>query len=289
MSLYSYKVLLEIVNQGSFVKAADELNMSPSAVSHVVSKLEKEYGFSILKRNRGGAFLTENGERILPHVRAIVSSTESLEQEVHKIKNHNVGTVRIGMFSSVASNWFIPILKAFNEKYPNIEIVISQGSYEDIIKWLKTKHVDLAFTTDAIAKGFDFTPLYKDELICLTSDSFVPKNKFSITVKDLKENYLVINKECELYDAREFLEKNKIHPGTYYDIIEHQTLFAMVRERMGICIVPELVAVSAPPSLKKYPIVGNPGRVIGLSLAEPNFSSPATNLIKNEIISYLKF
>ena len=109
MSLYSYKVFLEVADSGSFVRASEKLNLSPSAVSHAVKALENEFGFSLFNRNRAGAVLTGSGQRVIPYVRSLIKLQNNLEQEVNIINHFDVGAVRIAMFSSVASNWFIRI------------------------------------------------------------------------------------------------------------------------------------------------------------------------------------
>lgn len=288
MSLYSYKVFLEVVNSGSFVKASEKLNLSPSAVSHAVKSLENELGFSLFNRNRAGAVITANGLRVLPYIKDLLKVQSNLEQQINIINKYDVGAVRIGLFSSVASNWFIKILHSFKDKYPAIDVIFQQGDYSDIMKWLKSGAVDMAFTTDELAKDLNFVPLKKDSLICVTAHDFVPKNFMTITPDDLRDNPLIINKECEEYDAKAFLEKNALHADAYYETVTHQTLFAMVREGMGICLIPELVTSDMPDGVKKYPVEGNPSRTIGITYSDPETVSPAAKLLMEEIKSYVK-
>lgn len=288
MSLYSYKVFLEVVNSGSFVKASEKLNLSPSAVSHAVKSLENELGFSLFNRNRAGAVITANGLRVLPYIKDLLKVQSNLEQQINIINKYDVGAVRIGLFSSVASNWFIKILHSFKDKYPAIDVIFQQGDYSDIMKWLKSGAVDMAFTTDELAKDLNFVPLKNDPLICVTAHDFVPKNFMTITPDDLRDNPLIINKECEEYDAKAFLEKNSLHADAYYETVTHQTLFAMVREGMGICLIPELVTSDMPDGVKKYPVEGNPSRTIGITYSDPETVSPAAKLLMEEIKSYVK-
>ena len=287
MSLYSYKVFLEVVDSGSFVKASEKLNLSPSAVSHAVKSLENEFGFSLFSRNRAGASVTSSGERVLPYIRSLIKIQNNLEQEVNIINNYDVGAVRIGLFSSVASNWFIKILHDFKENNPGVDVIFQQGDYADIITWLKNGDVDMAFTTDELAKDTNFLPLREDPLICVTSEEYVPSDGKQMAPSDLKGSSLIINKECEQYDARRYLKENGIHADAYYETVTHQTLFAMVREGMGICLIPELVANVAREGVRKYPIKGRPSRIIGLTYSDPETISPAAKLLTEAIKKYV--
>ena len=287
MSLYSYKVFLEVVDSGSFVKASEKLNLSPSAVSHAVKSLENEFGFSLLSRNRAGASVTSSGKRVLPYIRSLIKIQNNLEQEVNIINNYDVGAVRIGLFSSVASNWFIKILHDFKENNPGVDVIFQQGDYADIMTWLKNGDVDMAFTTDELAKDTNFLPLREDPLICVTSEEYVPSDGKQMAPSDLKGSSLIINKECEQYDARRYLKENGIHADAYYETVTHQTLFAMVREGMGICLIPELVANVALEGVRKYPIKGRPSRIIGLTYSDPETISPAAKLLTEAIKKYV--
>ena len=61
MTLLSYQVFQTVVGQGSFQKAAEILNLTPSAVSHAIASMEQELGFSLFTRNKAGVDLTNYG------------------------------------------------------------------------------------------------------------------------------------------------------------------------------------------------------------------------------------
>ena len=76
MNLSKYEILAEVVKQRSLTLAARQLGCTQSAVSHSIDSLEKELGFPVLKRSRAGVRLTDEGERLMPAVRALLSSAE---------------------------------------------------------------------------------------------------------------------------------------------------------------------------------------------------------------------
>ena len=78
MTLLSYQVFQTVVGQGSFQKAAEILNLTPSAVSHAIASMEQELGFSLFTRNKAGVALTNYGEHLLPYVNAVLNSDENL-------------------------------------------------------------------------------------------------------------------------------------------------------------------------------------------------------------------
>ena len=121
-----------------------------------MKSLENEFGFSLLSRNRAGASVTSSGERVLPYIRSLIKIQNNLEQEVNIINNYDVGAVRIGLFSSVASNWFIKILHDFKEKNPGVDVIFQQGDYADIMNWLRDGGV-IGFDAGEYAPSPDYS------------------------------------------------------------------------------------------------------------------------------------
>ena len=82
MTLLTYQIFKTVSEAGSYHKAAEGLGLTPSAISHAVSSMEKELGFSIFTRKKTGVTLTSYGESLLPYVNAVLNSDESLQQAI---------------------------------------------------------------------------------------------------------------------------------------------------------------------------------------------------------------
>ena len=136
MTLLSYQVFQTVVGQGSFQKAAEILNLTPSAVSHAIASMEQELGFSLFTRNKAGVALTNYGEHLLPYVNAVLNSDESLQQAIAGLNGLKMGNVKVGCFSSVCTNWMTDIIHSFHQRYPDINIELYQGTYADVSYWI---------------------------------------------------------------------------------------------------------------------------------------------------------
>lgn len=137
MSLSKYEVFVTVIESGSLTRAGEILGLTQSAISHALASLEREFGFSILTRGRSGISLTSNGERLLPYMREMLRAQERMKQEVHAINGMEVGTVRIGTFTSVSTQWLPGILKRFQDQYPAIEVKLLEGYYDGIESWIQ--------------------------------------------------------------------------------------------------------------------------------------------------------
>ena len=192
MSLYSYQIFETVVQQGSFAKAADLLYLTPSAISHIISKMETDLGVQLFVRGKTGVRLTANGEQIYPYIEEVLRSSEKLSQKVAQIHGLESGVVRIGTFNSVTVQWLPPIIHAYHKAHPNIEISVQQGGYEDVITWLNNDAVDLGFTSETVLndlklKNAEVTPLYQDRMVCVVPTDFQPKHPDYVNVEDIKD------------------------------------------------------------------------------------------------------
>ena len=80
MTILTYEVFEEVVQERSFHRAAMNLNMTPSAVSHAISAMEKEVGFSLFIRGKQETVLTAQGELLLPYVRENFNPPNSISE-----------------------------------------------------------------------------------------------------------------------------------------------------------------------------------------------------------------
>lgn len=134
INIYSWHVFSTVAEQKSFIKAAGVLNISQSAVSHTITKLEKECGYALFVRNRNNIELTTNGQSLIPLVRQLLNCDNSLSQEVLKLKNVHSGEVKIAAFHSATLLWLPEIIDKFKEGCPNVRVKVRQSGDKDIVR-----------------------------------------------------------------------------------------------------------------------------------------------------------
>lgn len=288
MSIFSYQIFDAVAKQQNFLRAAELMNLTPSAVSHSISSLEIKLGFPLFLRSRTGVKLTSEGELMLIHVRAILNCEELLQQEAAQINGLEKGTVVLGTFSSVCANWIPDIVKSFHSLYPNIDINIMQGDYEDVILWAKTGVVNIGFATLPVKEDLVETPLYKDRLLCITPKNFKPVHSKYVTIDDIKDQPFILQREGYNKDTISFIKKYNLSIRPQFFIDDDQSIIAIVESGLGISIVPELILNKVRCNVNVYPIVPNEFRTIGLITQKKQLFSPAVLKMFNHIISYTK-
>ena len=288
MTLLNYEIFNMVVAHKSFNKAAEHLSLTPSAVSHAITKLENDMGLRLFERHRNGVKLTESGEMLLPYIRSLLNDSEQLQQVISKIKGLEVGVVKIGMFNSVCVNWIPNLVKAYARLHPTVEIQIFQGGYEDVAMWIENATVDMGFVSLSSDYPFETKPLYKDPLMCIVPKGFKPKREGLVTIEDLKERQLVHQSEGNDSETSNYLKRHNISVATPFQIEDDQSLLAIVESGLGICLVPSLVLSNLKHDVDAYPLLPEAFRVIGLATRDLSNLSPIAKNFYAFILKYLK-
>ena len=270
-----YRVFIAVSEQASFARAAAELNLTASAVSHIVAKLESEFGFALFLRRRDGVSLTSNGQRILTYVRKIAREHNFLEKEAAQIRNLASGSVRIGVYYSALVNWIAKLLPELKEKYPGIEITVYQGTHAAVMSWLEKNTIDLAIHTFYNNLRVDFQPLYQDPMVCVAPLDFVPQNKTYVVADDLRKKPLIGQRECTDLEAAAYLQSNHINVDYHYRVEDDQTAIALASAGIGLSIMPELCCKQTICDVQVFPILPAIYRILGISVYDRKMLDPA--------------
>jgi DNA-binding transcriptional LysR family regulator len=129
----------EIAKHGQFKLAASHLNLTESAVSHQISRLEADLSVQLFERNRKGARLTDAGEIFYRHISLALNEIES---GVSAITSQNETLVSISAPRTFAAMWLAPRISEFSAIHPDIDLQITAT---DRMSNLRREDIDLAF------------------------------------------------------------------------------------------------------------------------------------------------
>ena len=110
----------------SFTRAAEELNVTQTAISHQIRRLEDELGVRLFMRLKDGLALTDEGNAYLPGIRSAFLELRYSTEKLLESSNNSVLT--ISTLVSVASKWLLPRLPSFREAHPDIDVRISAST-----------------------------------------------------------------------------------------------------------------------------------------------------------------
>ena len=288
MTLLAYQIFQTVVEQGSFQRAAEIMNLTPSAISHAISTAEKELGFPLFNRNKNGVTLTSYGENLQPNNLTVLNSDAKLQQAILEFNGLTHGSVKIGTFSSACNNFIPDIVTSFSKLHPNIEIKIYQGTYDDVYNWIKTGVVDLGFLSESSCKDLPITTLYEDELMCIVPKSFHPRHKSYIELGELEGQNFVSQRESTDADIQMLLQKHQTTIHSSCHVVDDSSTIAMVAAGLGVCIMPSLVMKNMPYDVDMYSLRPTEKRIIGICALNPELMAPAVKSMYKHIQKYFQ-
>ena len=270
MSIKKYEAFIKTVELGSLTKAAEALGSTQSRISHVLSDLEHEYGFSLMTRSRGGIQLTEAGKLVMPFMKEILEKNSQLEELISEIRIANTGTVRLATFSSVSVNWLPGMLSAFQAKHPGVEVQILSGDYHDIDHWLRSGEADLGFVTLPGPEGMNTVALANDPLVAILPKGHPLAALDTVPIQQIGSEPFISLRQSSNHDIHRALDKAGVHPYIRYSTKDDYALIAMVQQGLGVSIVPKLLIESRRDSVEVRPLSPAANRTIALAVAKEN-------------------
>ena len=287
MSLKKYEAFVRTVELGSLTKAAQSLGSTQSRISHILNDLEEEYGFRLMHRSRGGIELTEAGRLLLPRMQAIVQKEQELAECVAEIRNADAGTVRLGVFTSVAVHWLPGMIRAFQAAHPRAQLEMRSGDYHDVEQWLMEGSIDIGFVNVPSTVDCECIPLMEDRLLAILPrhSRFESYPRFPL-VECETEPFISLLESSD-HDARRALEAAGVKPNVRFYTKDDYAIIAMVEQGLGISIMPELLLKGRHDDIQMLPLVPEARRTIGIAIAAGDKAGPATRRFADYVVRYV--
>ncbi len=144
------RTFIAICDSGSFTNAARAVNLTQSAVSLHVKRLEDQVGSRLIVRKARGVRLTEQGEVLLSYARRILALYKEAEQRLGRDSD---GLIRIGAPEYFDLHTLSSLLRQFSARYPAIRLHVELGIGPDISALVDEGELDLAIVSNEIREG----------------------------------------------------------------------------------------------------------------------------------------
>ena len=177
------QVLIALSHNENISKAAEELNVTQSAVSQALKNLESKVGFPIVSRQGKSVNLTENGMRLAKVAKQYFKRIEETIEQIH-LENHEIkGKLHVGSLYGLGKTWLSSRMLDFLNTYPELEVRLTMDFPETIIKKFEQHEIDCLIMPDHLVPAFaEKLELHQEHTTLVFSE------KFNITAQtDLKE------------------------------------------------------------------------------------------------------
>jgi LysR family transcriptional activator of glutamate synthase operon len=192
MELRQLKYVEAVARHRHFTRAAEELHVAQSALSHQVRRLEAELGTELFERSSRHVAPTDAGEAIAARARRILAEVDGAREEVDELRGVMRGRISIGALLPAGEVDVPALVTRFSELHPGIEVGIREGTAGDMLGYLERDEVDAAFVLlygDA-PEGLVVERLSEDQLVAVFAPGAAPA-KASVRAADLSDRVLV--------------------------------------------------------------------------------------------------
>jgi len=255
MELYQLRYFVAVAEQGNFTRAAERLRLAQPALSQQMKNLEAELGAPLFIRGRRATVLTHAGEVLLGHARALIADAQAARQAVADVAGLKRGRLALAAIPSISGRWLPPILRRFRKAHPQIELILKEGSSDEISALVDEGKVELGFVQFPV----DPRRFANDLILSESFAAVLPKGhplarKATITLSSLSDEPFVLYKGRAREVVLEACRRLGFEPTVACESGELETVRSLVAAHLGVAVLPELAVQSAPASLAVRPL-----------------------------------
>ena len=193
---YRDTVFISVVENLSFSKAADELNISQPAVTRHIKELEERYHINLFERKGNKIYLTRAGEKVYHTFKQIDRQYRELDFEMGELQHTIGGEFKIGASSTIAQYVIPQVIASFHKRYPEIRISLMNGNSFEMEQQLIGNAVDIALVENVSSQSdIRYKKFLDDELIVVTGSNSVYAKRETITKEELSRFPVVLREQ----------------------------------------------------------------------------------------------
>lgn len=174
MDIRQLKYFVAVVDAGSLSKAAQKLYIAQPSLSQQIAGLEAELKTQLLLRSAQGVMPTTAGSALYKRAQLVLWQMEQIRDGIREDQGSEVGTVAVGLPTTVATILALPLFERISKRYPGIRLQLFEGMSGSIGEKLSNGRLDLALLfRDTETRGMTVIPLFDEEL-CVFGQAGLP-------------------------------------------------------------------------------------------------------------------
>jgi LysR family transcriptional regulator, transcription activator of glutamate synthase operon len=234
-----------------FTRAAEELHVAQSALSHQIRRLEAELGTELFERTSRSVVTTEAGEAVAARARTVIAEVDGVRAEIDELNGLIRGRISIGALLPGGKLDLPEILGRFTEQHPGIEVDLHEGTAGDMMRALAEDEVHAAFSLLAgpLPEGFVAERLSEDELVAAFAPGRAPRGG-RVTAADLRPRRILMPRSgsATMHAADEFFTRAGEPMRLALESGDPFLLRCLVAGGFGVAILPRsITAREGPP------------------------------------------
>lgn len=238
------RTIKAIHESGGLARAADQLNITQSALSHQIKGLEDQAGVELFVRRSKPMRLSPAGLRLLRLAQQVLPQVEALQAEFDGLRKGSSGRMHIAIECHACFEWLFPVLEAFRKDWPDVDVDIRPGLAFDALPALLKEEVDLVVSSDPeTIPDVTFTELFDYNPVFVAAASHPLAQKEYIEADDFRGQTLITYpvERTRLDVFSQLLIPSKVEPASVRQVELTAVILLLVASNRGVAVLPDWV------------------------------------------------
>jgi DNA-binding transcriptional LysR family regulator len=245
MDLHQLRCFVAAAEELHFGRAAQRLEMLPSALGRFIRILEEDLGTRLMMRTTRSVALTDDGAAFLKEARSLLAQAEALAAKFRMSGRKQAATVRVGAIDSAAAGLLPMLLHDFRMQRPDVTVQLVEDKTIRLLPRVLSGRIDLAFVRppESPDKRLEFMFLFYETAVVAVSDRHPLASRKRVTVADLANQPLIVPERRSRPHSHDLTMKLFSEAALEARIVqvadEKQTIVNLVSADLGVAIVPK--------------------------------------------------
>ncbi|MEL6682922.1 MAG: LysR family transcriptional regulator [Pseudomonadota bacterium] len=238
------RTIKAIHDTGGLARAADQLNITQSALSHQIKGIEDQAGVELFVRRSKPLKLSAAGMKMLAAAEEILPRVSALEEEFSGLVAGSAGRLHIAIECHACFEWLFPVLEQFRKAWPEVDVDIRPGLAFDALPALRKERVDLVVSSDPEElPETDFTALFDYEPVFVAAAQHPLAQKDAIVAEDFRGETLITYPvdRARLDVFSQLLIPAKVEPAEVRQVELTAVILLLVASNRGVAVLPDWV------------------------------------------------
>ncbi len=229
---------------GGLARAADQLNITQSALSHQIKGLEDQAGVELFLRRSKPMKLSAAGLRLLRLAEQILPQVEATQQEFSSLRDGRTGRMHIAIECHACFEWLFPVLESFRKSWGDVDVDIRPGLAFDALPALQKEEVDLVVSSDPEdLPGVEFIELFDYDAVFVAASAHPLAQKEFIEAEDFRGQTLITYpvERTRLDIFSQLLIPARVEPAAIRQVELTAVILLLVASNRGVSVLPDWV------------------------------------------------
>lgn len=240
LDIKHWQMLKAISESGSLGKAADNLDITQSALSHRLAEAERRLGGALFEREGRRLRLTPAGSAMTQTAQQILPALQRAEADFIRIANQADQLIKIGVAAYSCFHWLPVFLRRIKHSHPGLQIELVSAATQNPMRSLFENQADLVLAPGhQTQSGIISQPLFTDELVLITPPDHPLAERPYIQAEDLQqENYLTYSRTAQPgFEYERFIRPSGMAPR-YVQVVEMtDAIVELIATGFGVSIL----------------------------------------------------